>query len=401
MTKQRILIVNKFYYPRGGDCVCTINLEKLLKDRGHETAIYAMEYPENIESEWSGYFAKRVDFNGSPGSLLKAAARTLGMGDIKKSFRRILTDFKPDVVHLNNIHSYLSPVLARLAKESGAKVVWTLHDYKLLCPSYSCIRDGKPCELCFTNKREVIFKRCMKGSLAASIIGFAEAKMWNRKKLEQNVDTFICPSEFMKSKMVQGQFDSAKLVTLCNFIDPVKMESIMHRAGKTSVRDNRIYSYIGRLSPEKGIGHLLEVASTLPFRLVIAGTGPLEDELKNKYGNCPNISFTGRLNAIEVANLVSSSHATIIPSRWYENNPLGVIESLCAGTPVVGAEIGGIPELINRDNGITYAWDNPGDMEHAITQAMTREWDNDRIAMESQSRFSADTYYRSLISIYG
>ena len=107
--KPRVLIVNKFYYPRGGDCMCTINLERLLKEQGHEVAIYAMNYPENINCVDSHYFASQIDFSGGIRNKIKAVQRTLGYGDVKSSFTRILKDFCPDVVHLQNIHSYLRP----------------------------------------------------------------------------------------------------------------------------------------------------------------------------------------------------------------------------------------------------------------------------------------------------
>ena len=156
---KKVLLVNKFYYPRGGDCVCTLNLERLLKEKGYDVTIYAMDYPENIACESSKYFASQIDFSGGIKNKLQAVKRTLGMGDIKQSFKKMLDDFCPDIVHLQNIHSYLSPVLAKMAKDGGCKVVWTLHDYKLLCPSYSCLRDGEPCELCFNDKSQVLKKR--------------------------------------------------------------------------------------------------------------------------------------------------------------------------------------------------------------------------------------------------
>ena len=142
---MRVLVVNKFYYPRGGDCVCTLNLETLLKEKGLEVAVYAMNYPENISSPNDKYFAAEVNFAGGVSAKIAAAKRIFGMGDIIPSFKKILADFKPEVVHFNNIHSYLSPVIVKLAHESGAKTVWTMHDYKLLCPAYTCRRDGKPC----------------------------------------------------------------------------------------------------------------------------------------------------------------------------------------------------------------------------------------------------------------
>ena len=114
---KKVLIANKFYYPRGGDCVCVLNLEKLLKENGHETAIFAMDYPMNIPSEWSPYFATEVSFSNGISNKFKAASRVLGLGSIRNSFNRIITEFNPDVVHLNNIHSYLSPIIAEIAHD--------------------------------------------------------------------------------------------------------------------------------------------------------------------------------------------------------------------------------------------------------------------------------------------
>ena len=135
----------------------------------------------------------------------QALKRTLGMGDVKDSFNAVLDDFKPDVVHLHNIHSYLSPVVGELAHQRGIRVVWTLHDYKLLCPRYDCLLGGKPCEKCFTGaKHNVLLRKCMKGSLPASGVAWFEALKWNRHQLEKNTDVFLCPSEFMAKKMVAG-----------------------------------------------------------------------------------------------------------------------------------------------------------------------------------------------------
>lgn len=399
MDKQRVLIVNKFYYPRGGDCVVTLNLERLLNNNGHATAIYAMKYPENIGSQWQDYFASEVDFGGPLKEKLRAARRTLGMGDIKQSFNRILADFKPDVVHLNNIHSYLSPIIAEHAHRYGARVVWTLHDYKLICPSYSCLNQGLPCEKCFSSRHHVLTDRCMKGSLAASVIAWLEALKWNRRRLEKAVDCFICPSAFIKSKMVQAGFSPSKLVTLCNFVDPVKLSELASLPADERVPGN--YCYIGRLSPEKGVTELLEVAASLPdYHLYVAGDGPLYPMLREKHYRTVNIHFLGRIDAKAVSDLLAHSASSVIPSRCYENNPLGVIESLCAGTPVIGAAIGGIPELISNDNGATYSWDNADEMRKAIVNVMSRRWDNRAIAQKSIELFSPENHYRHLMEIY-
>ena len=132
---MKILIANKFYYRRGGDCIYMLNLEQLLKAHGHEVAVFAMEYPENESSKWSRYFPSEVKFKPGPG-MVEAFMRPFGTSEVKKKFCALLDDYKPDVVHLNNIHSQLSPIISELAHERGIRVIWTIHDRKLLCPRY-------------------------------------------------------------------------------------------------------------------------------------------------------------------------------------------------------------------------------------------------------------------------
>ena len=394
---MRILIVNKFYYPRGGDCVVAMSLERLLKEQGHEVAFHAMRYPENEESAWSRYFASQVDFAGGLGNKVAALCRTMGWGDIVDSFKQQLEDFDPQVVHLHNIHSYLSPVVARLAKEHGCRVVWTMHDYKLVCPSYSCLNSGGSCEQCVGgSKWHVLKNRCMKGSLVASAVGYLEALKWNRHKLQRYTDVFIAPSRFMAAEMEKGGFDTAKLRVVCNHVDGAKKELF------DSLREERgdYYTYVGRLSVEKGVERLLAVASRLPFTLKVAGDGPLMPMLRERYSSCENIEFAGRLDSSGVARLLSGARAMVIPSEWFENNPLSVIESLCAGTPVIGARIGGIPELLTAENGVLFASGDEHDMERAITAALSREWNHEAIALNASQRFSQEQYLKKITEIY-
>jgi glycosyltransferase involved in cell wall biosynthesis len=394
---KRVLLVNKFYYPRGGDCVVVLNTEALLRENGVVAQVFAMEYPDNLSTHYQDKFASEVNFAGGLCNKWRAMKRTLGMGDVRSRFEAVLDDFKPDVVHLHNIHSYLSPVVGELAHKRGIRVVWTLHDYKLLCPRYDCLLDGKPCEKCFTGaKRNVLTNRCMKGSLPASAVAWFEAAKWNRQRLEKTTDVFVCPSEFMADKMQIGGFASAKLKVLNNFLDPVKLSHYQTVDNDTMRED--FYCYVGRLSKEKGVADLLEVASRLPHRLKVAGGGPLEDELKEKYSDCPNIEFLGMLDAEGVASLLTHARLSVVPSQWYENNPLSVIESLCAGTPVAGAQMGGIPELIDSETGVTFQPFDQDALAAAITTSMTREWNHAEIARQALDRFGPDRHLKTLLN---
>lgn len=389
---MKILLANKFYYRRGGDCIYMLNLEKLLKAHGHDVAVFAMDYPENLDTPWKKYFPKNM-------SKLMAFTRPFGSHEVKSKFKKLLDDFKPDVVHLNNVHTQLSPVMAELAQQRGIKVVWTLHDYKLLCPRYDCLKNGNTiCETCFKgDKKACLDNKCMKGSKLASFIGFKEAIVWNRERLEASTDVFICPSQFMADKMVQGGFSKSKMQTLCNFIDVEKCK-FSSTDGTDDVellpKKEDYYCFIGRLSHEKGAKTLIEAANQLPYKLVIIGGGPLMDELKSVAHT--NIEFVGFKQWDDIKQLVGKARFSVIPSEWYENNPLSVIEAQCLGTPVLGANIGGIPELTDY----TFSSGNIADLKTKIEKMWNSEFDYQQIASDAQHRYDAETYYDKLINIY-
>lgn len=393
---KRVLLVNKFYYPRGGDCVVVLNTEALLRENGVEAQVFAMDYPQNLPAHYQDRFASRVTFGGGLSAQWRAMKRTLGMGDVRERFEAVLDDFKPDVVHMHNVHSYLSPVVGELAHKRGIRVVWTLHDYKLLCPRYDCLLSGKPCEKCFAGaKFNVVTHRCMKGSLPASAVAWLEATKWSRRTLEKCTDAFVCPSEFMAQKMRDGGFDSAKVKVLNNFLDPVKL--VRYQQMSEDVPRQDYYCFVGRLSAEKGIENLLEVASRLPYKLKVAGSGTLEPAMRIKYADSPNIEFLGMIDAPAVASLLAKARFSIAPSQWYENNPLSVVESLCAGTPVAGSNMGGIPELIDSSNGIVFQPWEQDTLETAITMSMARDWDYAGIASKALQRFAPSTHLETLM----
>lgn len=387
---MRILLSNKFYYRRGGDCIYMLNLEQLLREHGHEVAVFAMDYPENQETPWRKYFPRNM-------SRLMALTRPFGSHEVKSKFNKLLDDFRPDVVHLNNIHTQLSPIIAEQAHIRGIRTVWTLHDYKLLCPRYDCLRDGKTvCELCFGGDKTYCKTfRCMKGSRLASLVGYKEAVMWSRPRLEACTDLFICPSRFMAEKMAQGGFRRDKLRVLCNFID-------VEKCRKDDYAKDDYYCYVGRLSHEKGVATLVEAAARLPYRLKVIGGGPLSEELRIKNEELKgNVEFLGFRQWDDIKDIVGKAKFTVIPSEWYENNPLSVIEAECLGTPVLGARIGGIPELIDEDmNGMTFESGNADDLAGKIKAMYNADFDHKAIADAAMERYNAENYYDEIMKCY-
>jgi glycosyltransferase involved in cell wall biosynthesis len=393
---KKILLANKFYYPRGGDCVYTINLERLLKEKGHDVAIFAMQHPENLNSRWSGYFPSEIDYSsGWNKNHRKAFLRPLGSKEVREKFTQLLDDFRPDIVHLNNIHTQLSPILADIASKRKLRIIWTLHDYKLLCPRADCLRYGyEICEYCYMSKCGVIKYKCTKNNFLASVLAYIEALKWNHRKLEKYTDCFICPSEFMKSKLIKGGFSASKLRVLNNFIDPGNVKL-------TDYSKSDYYCYIGRISPEKGIGTLLDAASSLPYTLKVIGDGPLLNDFKLKYTQ-KNIEFLGRKKWDEIKAILGKARFSVIPSEWYENNPLSVIESLCLGAPVLGANKGGIPELIiESQNGMLFESKNVADLKEKIIRFFEENnsaYNYEFIAETSCQKYSKEQYYNTLIN---
>jgi len=391
---MKILIANKFYYPRGGDCVYTLHLESLLKRKGHDVAVFAMQDRQNQYNAFKQYFPSEVSYSPDDRkNLMKIIFRPLGSMEVKRKFKALIKDFKPDVVHLNNIHTHLSPVLAEIAHKKHIRVVWTLHDYKLVCPRYDCMRNGKACSLCYSNKYNVLKHKCMKNSLFASALAYLEAVKWNKKKLEKYTDTFICPSEFMKSQMLAGGFREDKLKVLNNFIFSKKNKLI------NCEREN-YYCFLGRISEEKGIETLLQVAQQMPYNLKIAGKGPLFDDLQSRYAS-DKIEFLGYLNRKDIKSLIGNARFSVIPSECFENNPLSGIESLCSGTPVLGANIGGIPELINKNSdGLIFESGNKEDLKNKIEEMYNSTFDYTNISQQAYNKYSSNDYYNTLMNIY-
>jgi len=384
---MRILLVNKFYYARGGDCIVTMNLEQMLKAHGHDVAIFSMQHPANEPSEWSSYWPTEM-------RATDALVRPFGSPQVRRNFRRLLRDFRPNVVHLHNIHTQLSPVVAKMAHAAGIRVVWTLHDSKLVCPCYTCRRNGQECTECFTRPTAVISHRCMPGSLPGAIIGYLEARRWNPQRLQEVTDRFLPPSRFLKELCVAGGYDAGKFTVLPNCVDAAKVASPRLEKGDH-------YIYVGRVTAVKGLRTLCKAASRLPYRLVVVGDGDLLAELKATYAACGNIEFRGQMQWREFRPLLEGARFSVTPSEWSENNPLSVLESLCLGTPVLGADTGGIPELINEGvNGMTFPAGDADALTDAIGRMMNARFGNASIAREATQRYSSDTYYDNLMRVY-
>ena len=392
---MKILIVSKFYYYRGGDCTAVFSTEQLLRSKGHETAIFSVRHPLNEPSAWERYFPKNVSFSFSGISgKLSAMMRLFHSREVSRKFKELLSDFKPDVVHLHNIHSYISPIVAKIAHKRGIRVVWTMHDYKLICPAYICLRENKLCEECFNCKRKVFEHKCMKNSYIASFLAWMEACFWNRKKLSGYTDLFIASSQCLKDKMIAGGYSPEQIRVLHNFL-PDKIP--------VSTDKGDYYCFVGRLAIEKGVDTLLEAAAQLPYNLKIIGGGALLDSYQEKYKQ-KHIEFLGQMSPEELFPIVQKARFLVIPSVWYENSPHSLIESLRMGTPVLGSRIGGIPEMIvEGEDGFLFTPGDATELRDKINECFdlfTNSYNFVKIAEDAQNKFGGESFYNKLMKIY-
>lgn len=262
------------------------------------------------------------------------AARAVWSRAAADAVRRVVRAKRPDVVHFHNLFPNLSPAVLRAAHAEQVPVVMTLHNFRLSCLPATFLRKGKICEDCLgrTPWRGVLHG-CYRGSRAASAALATSLELHRLLGSFQHVDLFVVLSEFMRDKLVEGGLDPAKLRVRPNFAWPMP-----RRKGPGSY-----FLVLGRLSPEKGVDVLLE-AWTGEGRLVVAGDGPERRRLEAS--SPPGVEFLGAVQAEAVPTLMADARALLLPSQSYEGSPRAVVEAMAAGVPVVGSDIGGIPEHV-------------------------------------------------------
>lgn len=340
---MKILMVNKFLYLNGGSETYIFKLGDNLKCQGHEVEYFGMEHEGRIVRNNAESYTSNMDFHSGKLQKILYPFKIIYSVEARRKIRKVLDVFHPDVVHLNNFNFQITPSIIyeikkyREQNNCKLRIVFTAHDYQLVCPNHM-MNDPITkvnCEKCVDGKfMNCIKGKCIHGSMMRSAIGTMEGYFYRILKTYKYIDAIICPSQFLKSRMETNLLFKGKTIALHNFIDEVEWKSVE--------KDDYVL-YFGRFSEEKGIKTLLDVCKKLPdVQFIFAGTGPLESEIAD-VKNIINVSFqTGE--ALEI--LIRKARFSIYPSEWYENCPFSVMESQMYGTPVLGADIGGIPELI-------------------------------------------------------
>jgi glycosyltransferase involved in cell wall biosynthesis len=400
---MKILLINKYLYPRGGAEISTLNTGKLLASQGNEVLFWGMAHPSNPAYPYEDMFVSYVDLN-KPGGIKKKIRITLNLLyslEAKKKIEKLMRQEKPDIVHLNNFAHQISPSILGVFKKYKVPTVMTMRDYKLVCPSYIMLSDGKPCERCKGGRFYWCFlKKCTKNSRLKSLTNTVEMYLHHRiLHIYDSIDVFISPSLFLKKKSEDMGFNR-KIIHLPNFVED-NGTTLPHKTKVNTVL------YFGRLSSEKGIKTLIKAGGGLDIELRILGTGPYEDALKHyvKTEHIRNVFFLGYKTGNELTVEIRNALVVVVPSEWYENNPRSVLEAFSLGTPVIGARIGGIPELVKDYNtGLTFEPGNADDLKRKIFYCVHNQdkvMKMGRRARKSvEENYNADKHYQKLINIY-
>ncbi len=400
---MRILLVNKFFYQRGGSEAVFFATADLLRKNGHEVAFFSMRDERNFETAYAEFFVPEVVFRtGLPLTRkMAAAANILYSRGARRSIERLIAREKPDLVHLHNIYHQISPSILHSLRKNNLPVVMTLHDYKMACPTYNLLRDGKVCERCRRGRYyHCLAARCRDGSWAASFVSTLEMYLHHRLlHLYDLVDVFISPSRFLKGKLAEMGF-RRDVDYLPNFLD-------LEAFSLPDVPPEDVITFFGRLSPEKGLETFVEALRGLPVRGRIIGEGPRGARLRDKAREMGvgNLSFVPHLPFERLREEVGKSLFTVVPSVYYDNSPMAILESFAWGKPVVGARIGGIPEFVrDGETGLTFEPGRAPDLRAKILRLI-----QDRpfiTAMGRRARqlversFSPDAHYDGLLRLY-
>ena len=417
---MKVLLINNCFWHRGGSEAVFFGTADLLREMGHEVVFFSMEDEKNIKDEEPAYIVRR-------GGKLTQIRNYFCNREAAKLLDVVLEKEKPDIAHVHLFWGGISPSIFAVLKKHGVPLVHTVHDYRMVCPAYTFRNgQGKVCEKCKGGHFMECFKgRCSKGSAVQSALMAAEMYYRNRKwHPAKELDGIIYVSNFSKQKHeeIDNRFVSIRNTVLYNFtkigVDYPMVE-----------KDGGYYLYYGRLSYEKGIDTLLEVFAKYPqLTLKVVGTGPLEDDLKNKYmrtnaargatEDCAsgsiaagekcyeNIQFLGYHSGGALAELVRSARFVCVPSEWYENNPMTIVEAYSMGVPVIGANIGGIPEIV--EEGRTGFLFESGDVQ-SLEKALARSFSvgaTDYVKMKENAlhfaneNFDSEKYKERLIDFY-
>jgi len=402
----RILIVNTRHYLGGGDSTYAFNLAELLRSHGHQVNFFAMQGPNNLPDENSDLFVSYIDYREmsqrkNPLTAAQVASRSIYSVEARHKFSKLLDRIQPDIIHVQNIHTHITPSVIFEAKKRGIPLVWTLHDYKLVCPNSHFLIDktSEICEACRGGHFwQATRKRCKKDSVLASGMASLEAYGHRLMGIRGMVDAFLCPSAFLRGKLLENGYDECKAHHIPLFLPKISVVQNMN--------DDGYLLFLGKLEPLKGIYQLIEAAHQAPtVQIVLAGRAeaPLLSQLPELLP--PNVNYAGFKSGAELFALQHSARAFVLPSQWYENQPFSILEAFAFGKPVIVSDLGGMRELVgDNERGLLVPAGDVDGLAGALDWISTHKSEVQEMGKAAQvyarTMHSAEAHYQALMKIY-
>lgn len=330
MPLMRVLLAHNHYQQPGGEDQSFAAEVAMLRAEGHDVTVHTVH-------------------NDSVSAMSKvgAAARTVWNGASYRTLRELMRRTRPEVAHFNNTFPLISPAAYYAARAEGVPVVQSLRNYRLLCPDALFFRDGHVCEECMGRAIPWpgVAHACYRNSRAATaavavmLTVHRTARTWHNM-----VDVYVALTEFARGKFVEGGLPAERIVVKPNFVYP--------DPGPGTGRGGHAV-FVGRLSPEKGLGTLLKAWEHLGRqlgpdapKLKIVGDGPMAAQVADAASRTPGVQYLGRRPAAEAYDIIGEASVLVFPSQWYETFGRVAVEAFAKGTPVIASDLGAMAELV-------------------------------------------------------
>lgn len=394
----RVLNIGQNYRMTGGSDRYMFQLESLLSGAGIDVIPFAAAHPDNAPTVWNRHFPPAVNF-AAPSK--RDLVRYIYNGAARQHIDKLLHDEAISLAHLHIYYGQLSGSILKPLRERGIPIIQTLHEYKLICPTYSLFAESKVCEDCGSGQfYRAVAKRCNRGSLARSSLSAIEAYASRLLGAETAVDHFVAVSDFLRNKMIQHGIAPEKITTVHNFIDAAPIEP-SHRRGDYVL-------YLGRLERIKGIATLLDAIEPLTdVPLVIAGDGNARELVRAAEARLGKgrVDWRGFVGGRALGELIRNARFLVAPSEWYETFGLILIEAFAHGRAVISSRMGGMTEIVDHgSDGLLFEAGNVDALRRAILDLWSAP--DDAVAMGAAgrdkvlARFSPQAHLRQILDVY-
>lgn len=352
---------------------------RLQEEAGHAVAPFAMHDPRNEPSAWSEFFVSNVDTRRAAFGLsaFHQLFRAVWSREAAQKFDRLIDAFRPDVIHVHNIYTQISPSILAVAKKRGIPVVMSVHDYALVSANYSLWNRDRSMDLQHVGVLATARTKYIKGSFLATLMLELVLKFHHAiGAYDGAISRYLVSARFMRDVLVRAKFDEKKMSLVGALAEPLMHSSpnvVRKRDSMKRSSADRFVLFAGRLESYKGAHVLIESMKYLSkdIRIVIAGTGPDESRLKAVAGRHDRVTFLGFVPGEQLWRMMGEAAVVVVPSIWAEVYGLVALEAMCQGTPVIVAKSGGLPEVVGESKaGIVVPPADPKALARAIERVL-------------------------------